>query len=573
MAITPADVSVAANGNIRWAASADGSGPYTVLELHRFLQDLADDAQASGDDLVDITSDTPSERSTDNIISLLGTYNADAELIQHFYDGSISQDGGDDLYSGLVVVGSVYSSTTLMIIQENALYDDGVHTPSSPFWGTDLNADVGANILMRCMILTRTGGTDIDSRKIRIQARELGDTYAEFEVTMGLGNSTAAIFTTQDLNNETAGGTIATWSTITNETEGYNNIDLNNGEGAQPYYSEWNRDSYTINQLYERAKWLTQRGSISDSSADVDDLYGMDGELFRGITHQVSIGSPTGTFNAYEPVSWDGVATGTGQMLAIDSPTAGTLMWIQLLTGAAPANTDTITGAHSGATAAASGTATSRTLSPCFLGQSTGTSIIGAYGIGIESGDLTNADKLFDLANTQRQPPNNVTFTVTGLADAEDRVLVGPDTGSGALDFDQLTTSTSLSGGTNASVTVSAAIPSDTPQVGTIRVLTDGGIYRRVEYSSWATSTFTFTANEDFTSDPSTSAKNLFISYIDKECDSSNGEEEFTAVYSTDRALFVRVRDGGGTPIKTFETPATLGSAGGSVAAIRTSDA
>jgi len=37
--------------------------------------------------------------------------------------------------------------------------------------------------------------------------------------------------------------------------------------------------------------------------------------------------------------------------------------------------------------------------------------------------------------------------------------------------------------------------------------------------------------------------------------------------------LFIRVRDGAGTPIKTFETTGTLGSAGGSTTAIRTSDA
>jgi len=37
--------------------------------------------------------------------------------------------------------------------------------------------------------------------------------------------------------------------------------------------------------------------------------------------------------------------------------------------------------------------------------------------------------------------------------------------------------------------------------------------------------------------------------------------------------LFVRVRDGGASPIKQFETTATLGSNGGSATAIRTSDA
>ena len=80
------DFSVAVNGDIRYTGT---TANYTVLELHRFLQDLADDASASGGDLVDITSDTPSDRSTDNIITLLGTYNIDDTAAEHLYAGSI----------------------------------------------------------------------------------------------------------------------------------------------------------------------------------------------------------------------------------------------------------------------------------------------------------------------------------------------------------------------------------------------------------------------------------------------------------------------------------------------------
>jgi len=64
---------------------------------------------------------------------------------------------------------------------------------------------------------------------------------------------------------------------------------------------------------------------------------------------------------------------------------------------------------------------------------------------------------------------------------------------------------------------------------------------------------------------------NVYVTWIDKLAAST--EESVTVVYDVDRPLFVRVRDGGGTPIRTFETPATLGSGGGSVAAIRTNDA
>lgn len=42
--------------------------------MHRWLQDRADDASASGDDHMDITRDTPSDKSYDTIITLTNGY-------------------------------------------------------------------------------------------------------------------------------------------------------------------------------------------------------------------------------------------------------------------------------------------------------------------------------------------------------------------------------------------------------------------------------------------------------------------------------------------------------------------
>ncbi|MGL4573754.1 MAG: hypothetical protein ACRCV9_03090, partial [Burkholderiaceae bacterium] len=59
------------------AHTVAGANWVTVLELHRWLQDLADDAGASGDDFMDITRDTPSDKSFDTIISLTNGFNID----------------------------------------------------------------------------------------------------------------------------------------------------------------------------------------------------------------------------------------------------------------------------------------------------------------------------------------------------------------------------------------------------------------------------------------------------------------------------------------------------------------
>ena len=84
-------------------------------------------------------------------------------------------------------------------------------------------------------------------------------------------------------------------------------------------------------------------------------------------------------------------------------------------------------------------------------------------------------------------------------------------------------------------------------------------------------------ASSDWTAPNDAIASNnpgVYIAYIDLLA--TGASEAFTLVYDADRNLFIRVRDGGtlgdSLSIKTFETTGTLGTAGGSATAIRTSD-
>jgi len=138
------------------------------------------------------------------------------------------------------------------------------------------------------------------------------------------------------------------------------------------------------------------------------------------------------------------------------------------------------------------------------------------------------------------------------------------------VNLGQMTLNGALTGAAVTSVVVNGSIPSDTPTTGTIRIQRASGAYTLHPYSARAGSTFTITSH-DFSTDNAANGANVFISYIDKLA--SSDSESFTVVFSATRDLFVRVRDGGGTPIKTFETSAALGSGGGSATAIRTSDA
>jgi hypothetical protein len=555
------DFTVAVNGNIRHAS---GTANYTVLELHRFLQDLADNAAVSGDDLLDITSSTPSERSTDNIITLLGSYNIDDTAAKYLYAGSIKQGtaGTEVIYSGLKVLGAVNNTNTqLQIIQNNALYDG-----STPFWGNQAtggyNGDATAGTLFRCLVKSRTAGADVDGKRIRVQARHWGDTYDFFNVTLGEGESVAAIGTTPDAQNTTLQATVTAYTHVQN-LEGYQVIDLNNGNGAKPYYSKW---TYTINTSGDKLKGIWEYIKDMTGNTTIKTLYGINGELYLGVTHEIAVSGSAGTWDLDTPeeVTW---STGSGQLLAIDHTTAPTKMWIQLLTGVAPTGGLTITGTTTLATAV-QGIVTTRTVPKVFLGSYTGT-LIGAFGIGVDADDLTASDTIQDLLGTTQIPPNNVVFTVSGVVAGEDYVLVGPKDTGNSFKFDQLTLNTSLTTVGVTSVVVTTTIPADTPAAGTIRIQLDTGVYKRVAYTSWTGSTFTI-GSTDFNVDVATAPRNVWISYLDLLADDTS--EAFTTIFDVSRLLYIRVRNGGVTPIKTFESPGTLGSAGGSAAALRITD-
>lgn len=568
MAIDSLDVSVNTSGDIRWIGGGTGS-TYTVLELHRWLQDLADNEAASGNDLIDITTFTPSERSTDNIITLLEysalsgpTFNIDPAMGEHLYNGSITQKAGDDQFSGLRVLGAVNNTgTTLQIVQNNSLI-------SPVFWGNQqfggLNGNSTLGILMRCMVLSRSGGTNIDEKKIRLQARHWGDTYDFFNVTLGQGESVAAIGTTPDAQNDSDITTVSGYTNVTN-TEGYQLIDLNNGDGSQPYYSQW---TYSTNDQGDGLKSVWEWGKyITGNHEQSETIHGLNGELFLGVTHEYAYSGETGTaFLEDDVISWSGGTTGSGLLLALNDLGTDGYVWIQLLTGTAPsADEEIFNEVNNGSHIVTSVGVTSRTIPKIYLGSYTG-SLIGSFGLGIKSDDLSATDTVQDLSGTTQTPPNNVTFIVSGLQSGQDRVLIGPKDTGNAIKYDQMTLDTTLASA-DTEIIVTTAIPDDTPSSGTTRTLDDNGVYIRSVYSAWTTSTFSLTA--PFGSD-ATAPTNVWISYIDVIADA--GSEAFTTIYDSPRNLWIRVRDGGGTPIKTYESQGVLGAAGGSAVASRISD-
>jgi hypothetical protein len=379
-------------------------------------------------------------------------------------------------------------------------------------------------------------------------------------------------------------------NTISNTTEGYVTLDIDGNGTPEPYYSEWNKATFTINQFYERMKWLTACETTGTDATPNATLYGLDGNLFRGITHEVSYTSLAGgNFADSTAVTFANGAT--AQILA-DNGTDK--FWIQVLTGVIP----TSGGITQGGVTATVSSSSEKPISTPFCGASTGSAIIGAFGFGMETADTSAADLFLDLNNATNQPPNNVTFTVNGVESGEDRVLVGPANGT-ALRSDQMQVAAgeaiTVTAGSVSSATSGAGVvvmasntetiglgnPSatDTPTAGTLRILDDAnGIFQIVNYTGRDTSVageITYTGCTSTGTWAAAAANDAFMSYIDTLADATS--EAYTVVYSnTPRSLFIRVRDGGtagdNEGIKTFETTGTLGSAGGSTTVIRTTD-
>ncbi|MHA1198090.1 MAG: hypothetical protein ACTSQF_01850 [Candidatus Heimdallarchaeaceae archaeon] len=300
----------------------------------------------------------------------------------------------------------------------------------------------------------------------------------------------------------------------------------------------------------------------------------------EGTTQQLTVsGTPT-------------VVTGGGAFvcLAVDDDGATGNLYIQVTKGTAPSNSGTIyesTDLTNVLTLTSA--STERTIKTPFIGVSTGSNIIGAYGIGFETDQINDSDVLTALDGNTYSRPNLVTNTVGGLSQDgdDDRVLVAPWDGTSydvngdpEVDKGQLLLSTALNTSGVTSIIVKTgtetAIPTDTPSAGTIRVTDDDGFERLVTYTSWTGTTFTVTSI-DFDGIQGSGTyqasvdNNVYVTYIDENAATTT--LTFQSTYASDRTLVALVRNGDDTaPIKQFIAEWSLTSSNQTLNAIRTTD-
>jgi len=217
MALVSTDWEVQVNKAIRYVGAAHeaaGAGYVTVLELHRWLQDLADNASVANDDYLDITTVNPSDKKYDTIITLTNGYTLDDAYTnpasEYIYGGSIIQGtvGVDQIIYDGVNVGA-NRGVIVNVIQDGAVL-------ANKFWNSTpngesfpgLNADPTTGTAMRFMVMVHDysgSGGDIDNRALIFTTREWGKTFSEFRIpSTGRGVNVVPLTYANDLNNTTA---------------------------------------------------------------------------------------------------------------------------------------------------------------------------------------------------------------------------------------------------------------------------------------------------------------------------------------------------------------------------------
>lgn len=249
------DFSVSATGDVRHVS---GSTVYSVLDLHSWLQDLADDASASGNDLLDILAPNPSkldgprDAAVASRLNLLTSgsvsFNIDDTAAQYINFGSIKQDSANVQYSGLKTIGGIVSGSPVYVVQDGSKL--------TKFW---------SNGHVQVLVKVKASGSFIDSGNVTAYSRKWGQTYSHFDVNLAAGGETsAALATAVDSNITLTELQAANLSSKVTVTFGDTTQDLGNGNGSKLYKGTIALSGgCTLQEAYQYLQYLTRENSAA----------------------------------------------------------------------------------------------------------------------------------------------------------------------------------------------------------------------------------------------------------------------------------------------------------------------
>jgi hypothetical protein len=217
------DFTIASNGDIRHVA---GTTVYSVLELHQWLQDLADDASVAvaGDQLSILSAnpsklDGPRSAIKPMLLNLLNGHNIDDNAAQFINFGSVQQDGTNVLYTGLKSIGSpLVPASPMYVVQNNAKL--------TTYW---------PNGHIQIMVKGKSAGVLIDNGDVRVFSRKYGQTYSDFAANLVAGGEQPAAISTAPTDWTPLSQAAALALTGITITPGDTNFNTGDGNGSKLY--------------------------------------------------------------------------------------------------------------------------------------------------------------------------------------------------------------------------------------------------------------------------------------------------------------------------------------------------
>ena len=252
------DFTISTTGDIRRQGGASAQ-VYSVLELHAWLQDLADNEQASGNHLLDITTTNPSRLDGPKDVAVASrlnlltegavAFNLDDTAAQFINFGSIKQNSAAVQYSGLKTIGTQFVAGSPVYVVQNG-------NKLTSFW---------PNGHVQILVKVRTGAAWIDSGNVTAFSRKWGQTYAHFDVNLQAGGeSSAALATAIDGNITLTEANAALLSSKVTVSFGDTTQDLGNGNGGKLYKGTITLSGgCTLIEAYQYLQYLTRESSTA----------------------------------------------------------------------------------------------------------------------------------------------------------------------------------------------------------------------------------------------------------------------------------------------------------------------
>lgn len=497
---------------------------------------------------------------------------------------------GEGLWPNIYTLGTIEEDDAqqIYIMQADARIFSGTE-----WWPENGTSTQHIDILIK----TREAGTEIDNGQITVFLRHYqadadtadpADLYDHFEIDLsGGGRNAVPLATSNDLNNTSSHASVSTWNDIT--------IAFVNGTIAYSAITDAFTEFETVTSATGTAIFLYQTTTTGAGTMTLGNVQGTfsSGQTITGNTSNETAGASANMVGAYtmdknfqQQTSYPySVIIGcSSRTLAqvyeylkyvtrIGSTFATYPTTYYTQTTHSSVEGQLYIRAHEDTQTSPTNTFTIVKASP--FGTFAGGTLFGAQGVWVQ--DMASSDiqafQLIDSDGTTRTPPNQITVTVTNTL-ASDRVAVFLSTGSGqtSVKKDQFLSAANNSTG-EAAFIITTAIPSDTPQSGSIRLvdITDTTSDREVRhtYTSWSGSTFSG-VSPTLTKLYSASNDTAYVPYIDNEATGTSISSQ--VIYASDRYVVVRVRRYATTAILPFETTGTITSGGYSVASIRTDD-